>query len=75
MKANLHSVDKKGRTPLHVACQSDLPRVIIIKFLVNQGANVLEKDNSGKFPLQIPTTEYNSFKAKLIAFLKAITKR
>ncbi len=75
MKADHQSVDKRGRTPLHVHCQSDWPNVSTVKFLVNQGANVLEKDNSGKFPLQIPTTEYNPYKAELITFLKAVTKR
>ncbi len=81
MKADLHSVDKEGGTPLHVACQSVLPKVSIVRFLVNQGANVLAKDNSGRIPLQISKNTLKSSDWKttenieLIIFLKAATKR
>jgi ankyrin repeat protein len=71
MKANLHLVDKEGRTPLHVHCQSSGAKVPIVKFLVNKGANVLAKDKSGKTPLQITKT----YETELIGFLKAATKR
>ncbi len=71
MKANLHFVDKKGRTPLHGCCQSYWHKLQIVKFLVNQGANVLAKDKSGKTPLQITKT----YKTELIGFLTAATKR
>jgi ankyrin repeat protein len=60
MKANLHSVNNKGETPLHVAWIAP-----ISKFLVIKGANVLAKDKSGKSPLH----------TQQINFLKAATKR
>jgi ankyrin repeat protein len=66
MKADLHLVDKKGRTPLHVQT-----KVSILKYLVSQGANVLTKDRCGKSPLQ----NAPAYKTELIAFLKAATKR
>jgi hypothetical protein len=80
MKAYLHLVDKQGRTPLHVACQSDLPKVSIVKFLVNKGTNVLTKDKSRKAPLQIAKSElinpkFEPYKVELITFLQAATKR
>jgi hypothetical protein len=92
MKANLHSIDKEGRTALHVHCQSRWinvsdfsisygPEVPILKFLVNKGANVLAKDNSGKSPLQIAKSELedpdfrSERKKMLITFLQAATKR
>jgi ankyrin repeat protein len=70
MKANLHLVDKDGRTPLHAACQTWVPNVLISKFLVNLGANVLAKDKGGKIPLQVATSQRHT-----LLFLQAATKR
>jgi ankyrin repeat protein len=80
MKANHHLVDKEGRTPLHVHCQSTWTEVSIVKFLVNHGANVLAKDKSRKSPLQIAKSkledpELEPHIVELITFLKAATKR
>jgi ankyrin repeat protein len=69
-KANLHLVDKKGRTPLHVACESN--NLSIAKFLVRKGADVLAKDTDGKIPLQLAKDRGNK---QLIPFLKTATKR
>jgi ankyrin repeat protein len=69
MKSNLHSVNKEGRTPLHVACESYWPAVPISKFLVNQGADLLAKDKSGKIPLEVAKNQIQ------IVFLKAAIKR
>jgi ankyrin repeat protein len=74
MKANPHAVDKEGRTPLHAACHTLYSNVLIAKFLVKQGANVLAKNHSGKIPLQIAKAE-NKFDKEMIAFLRAATKR
>jgi ankyrin repeat protein len=73
MKANVDSLDIDGRTPLHVLCQT-CSIVLVLKFFVNQGANVLGKDKSGKTPLQIAEDKTIYHKEK-IAFLKVATKR
>jgi ankyrin repeat protein len=71
MKANLELFDKQGRTPLHVSYG-----VQISKVLVNKGASILAKDKFGKSPFQMAKSETeNRKKKKLIAFLKAATKR
>jgi ankyrin repeat protein len=72
MKASLHSVDKEEKTPLHIASKSSRSKASTLKFLVNQGANVLAKDETGKIPLQL--AKFNVEK-KLIPFLKAATNR
>jgi ankyrin repeat protein len=74
MKANLHLIDNEGRTPLHIHCQNKFSQVPIIKYLVDNGANVCAKDKSGKTPLQIAEAKKKNDKER-IAFLKAATKR
>jgi ankyrin repeat protein len=72
MEADVNSVDKEGRTPLHVVCQSKWSSSLpITQFLVKSRANVLAKDKSGKIPLQIAKSDYKDF----IFFLTAATKR
>ncbi len=55
VKANIHAVDVEGRTPLHLACLTQSHK--LLQFFVNQGADVLAKDKSGKIPLQVATSQ------------------
>lgn len=57
--ANVNIKDKKGKTPLHSACEFDrLPQencLEVIKFLIaNAGADLNSKDNDGRTPLYFP---------------------
>jgi ankyrin repeat protein len=74
MKANLHSVDKEGRTPLHVYCETCEPELLIPKLLIREGANVLAKDKSGKNTLQVAKSLWRP-DYYLIQFLKVAVKR
>ncbi|ELT92773.1 hypothetical protein CAPTEDRAFT_182489 [Capitella teleta] len=48
-RANIHSVDKMGFTPLHYACINNC-QVELVEFLLDQGAHINVRDDRGRTP-------------------------
>lgn len=41
-----------GTTPLHYACELDVPRILTIEYLIQHGADVNQQSNEGRPPLR-----------------------
>ena len=63
------SVDEKGRTALHIACE--LGQLETVQLLINHGASVAVRDHAGNTPLMYAATSGNSVLIELLLELGA----
>ncbi|QEN06050.1 hypothetical protein EW093_15585 [Thiospirochaeta perfilievii] len=62
---NINELDKNGRTPLHVACESG--NITIAQLLIVQGAKINIQDKQGYTPLHIAIKSGNTQLTKILA--------
>ena len=62
---DIHQADKKGETPLYVACQNR--HLELVKLLISYGADIHQTKNDGTTPLQ---TAERGNKTEVVEFLR-----
>jgi len=54
---DIHQKDEHGDTPLHHACYRPVPDIQVIRYLINNGANVNARNNENKTPADTYNTQ------------------
>jgi ankyrin repeat protein len=55
--AAVYAQNKRGETPLHLACYKGLLEVV--GYLVEKGSSLVQEDNDGSMPLELLYAEFN----------------